>query len=118
MATCAALAGLCVFPTLAFAPPAASAAAVAEAASSVTPLPATNDHVTDADAELGHVVNTPLAHVDDGAIVSPRARARIAVKRTLPPTGVRTEDAMEAGGVFLAVGTTLLLIRRKRRQQS
>lgn len=118
MATCAALVVLYVFPTLVFAPPAASAAAVAEAASSVTPLPAMDDHVTDADAELGHVVNTALAHVNEGAIVSPRARARIAVKRTLPPTGVRTEDAMEAGGVLLAVGTTLLLIRRKRRQQS
>lgn len=72
--------------------------------------------VTDADAQLGHVSNTAVAHAEDGAIVSPPARARIEVKRMLPPTGVRTEDAMEAGGVLVAVGATLLLIRRKRRE--
>jgi uncharacterized surface anchored protein len=43
------------------------------------------------------------------------AGARIAAKPTLPPTGVHAEAAMQITAVLLAVGTTLLLIRRKRR---
>jgi len=44
------------------------------------------------------------------------ARASSAVVTTLPATGVRVEVVMQVGGVLLAVGTTLLLIRRKRRE--
>ncbi|WP_034268483.1 LPXTG cell wall anchor domain-containing protein [Actinospica robiniae] len=43
------------------------------------------------------------------------ADAQLVAMLTLPPTGVRVEYVMQAGGVLLAVGTTLLLIRRKRR---
>lgn len=50
------------------------------------------------------------------AVASPPVRGRISVEQTAPHAGALTEYAMQAGGVVLAVGATLLLIRRKRRE--
>ena len=41
--------------------------------------------VTTVDANAGHVVNTAVAHADDGTISSPPVSARIQVRRLLRP---------------------------------